>query len=435
VARASVPAAWAILLGVFLAGSVAACGDGSDDGDDAADVVEAVDADASPDDGSPDAEVSGDEAGPPDVEVEASDDAAGPDEVEASDDAGEPDEAEAEVPADVVDEGGGPPAGCVEGDFDPYWGDLHSHTSTSDGEGSPAEAFAYARDVGGLDIMVVTDHCEQLYLGLDLWGECRDAADAANAPGTFVALCGFEYGSGFDSVFRSTGHNNVFFADALFPAVQLDFHDFYASLVGCTQCVGQYNHPLDGPEEHWNHYEYFADVDERICMLEQNSSGDAWSQLFAALDAGYHVSPQYNQDNHSANWGTANDNRSGFWLPALSRVALRGAMLARRTFSTQDKNAWIRMFAEGTCWMGSRLAGVSAVELAVDVEDADPSEGFATIELYGPGQVLLETHDCAGAASCTADFSRTVAGPTYFVARAIETDGQILISAPIWAAP
>ena len=427
-------APWAGLLGAWLVGSLAACGGGgSDDVEDVPDVPDVSDAEVAPDDGPHDADV-GDEAARPDDEVDAGEDVIELDGLE-EDDVEADVEAEADVPEDAAEDGGGPPPGCIEGDFAPYWGDLHAHTSNSDGEGSPAEAFAYARDVGGLDIMAVTDHLEQLYLGFDLWSGCRDAADAANAPGTFVALCGFEYGSGFDSIFRSTGHNNVFFSDGLFPAIQTDFHDFYDSLVGCAQCIGQFNHPLDGSEEHWNHFEYFPDVDERMSLFEQNSAGDAWAQLFLALDAGWHVSPMKNQDNHSANWGTANDNRSGFWLTVLNRPALRTAMLERRTFSTEDKNAWIRMLGAGSCWMGSTLSGVPTLELTVEVEDADPAEGFATIELYGPGQALLASHDCAGAASCTAVFSRTVDAPTYFVGRAIESDGQILIAAPIWAAP
>src|SRR5262245_19598398 len=46
--------------------------------------------------------------------------------------------------------------------YNTYFGFLHSHTRLSDGEGTVAQAYQYARDVGGLDIFAVTDHGELL---------------------------------------------------------------------------------------------------------------------------------------------------------------------------------------------------------------------------------------------------------------------------------
>ncbi len=39
-----------------------------------------------------------------------------------------------------------------------FWGDVHGHTSHSDGKGSLDDYFAYARDVSNLDFVIVTDH-------------------------------------------------------------------------------------------------------------------------------------------------------------------------------------------------------------------------------------------------------------------------------------
>jgi hypothetical protein len=341
-----------------------------------------------------------------------------------------------EIGAEDGDEGGGLPAGCVEGTFQAFWGDLHAHTSNSDGEGTPEEAFAHARDSGRLDIMVVTDHLEQLYLPTDRWGSCRTAADAANVDGSYVAACGFEYGSGFDALFRSTGHNNVFFEDDLFPAIQLDFHDFYADVAGCADCIAQYNHPGDGPEEHWNHWEYAADVDAQMNLYELNAD-PAWDWYFDCLDAGWHVSPMNNQDNHSANWGTANERRSAFWMSGLTRDALHAAMRERRSFATYDANAAIRLTGYGTCWMGSILTGVAtSVPLAVDVDDPDAADGFTALELYGPGGALLSSEDCGGATTCSLSFAVPApTGPQYVLARAEQADGGWAVSAPLWLEP
>lgn len=42
-----------------------------------------------------------------------------------------------------------------------YFGDTHSHTSYSDGTGTPADAF-YARDTAHIDFLAITDHSNSL---------------------------------------------------------------------------------------------------------------------------------------------------------------------------------------------------------------------------------------------------------------------------------
>jgi hypothetical protein len=341
---------------------------------------------------------------------------------------------DAATPPDAARPG---PRGCIQGAFTAFRGNVHAHTGYSDGERTPADAFAHARDVAGLDIQVVTDHLEQLYWPdpWDRWGRCQEQADAADAPGTFLAACGFEYGSGF-SALASTGHNNVFFSPGLFPAVQTDFRDFYRSLAACTECVGQFNHPGDEREQHWNHFEYVPEADVRLQLFELNQGVDAsWDLLFAALDAGWHLSPVSNQDNHSANWGTANDSRTGFYMAALDRESLREAMLARRTFASRDKNADIRVMANGTCWMGSVLEGYPALTLSFEVSDPDEGDGFTDVTFHGPGGAVLHTHPCGGAATCAGALSLDVTAPTYILARAHQEDGDFLVSAPTWARP
>jgi hypothetical protein len=326
------------------------------------------------------------------------------------------------------------PAGCIEGDFFPFWGNLHSHTSYSDGDGIPAEAFAYARDVAGLDMLVVTDHLEQLYFPGDRWNNCRNQADAAYAPGSFLAMCGFEYGSGRYLLIWSSGHNNVFYSDSLFPEIQVDFRNFYNSLVACPMCIGQFNHPGDSEYEHWNHFEYHADTDQRMNLFEFNSD-PAWELYFEALDAGWHVSPMYNQDNHSANWGTANDNRSGLFMSELTREALREAMLDRRSFAATDANAWARMMAESDCWMGSILSGVSSVTIEIEASDADAGDTFSVVEIFGPGRTLMDTLDCGGTETCLASLDVPASPGMYVVARVWQSDGDFIVPAPIWINP
>ena len=59
-----------------------------------------------------------------------------------------------------------------------FFGNLHSHTSYSDGEGTPGETFAWARDTAGYDFYAVTDHAEQLTEAE--WLDTGTQADAYN---------------------------------------------------------------------------------------------------------------------------------------------------------------------------------------------------------------------------------------------------------------
>ena len=123
-----------------------------------------------------------------------------------------------------------------------FHGQLHAHTGFSDGELEPADAFEGARR-WGLDFFAVTDHLEQLTA--DEWRRGREAADAAGAPGTFVALYGFEWG-GFPTVRGWMNHVNVVGTDRL-PSLwsTIGLGRLYEGILGLpgTDVVAQFNHP------------------------------------------------------------------------------------------------------------------------------------------------------------------------------------------------
>lgn len=92
-----------------------------------------------------------------------------------------------------------------------YWGDLHGHSSHSDGTGTPDAYYTYARDAARLDFAVLTDHdhfgVRFLDASPDIWEEIRDAAQRADDPGRFVALLGYEWTSWL------YGHRHVVYFD------------------------------------------------------------------------------------------------------------------------------------------------------------------------------------------------------------------------------
>ena len=78
-----------------------------------------------------------------------------------------------------------------------FWGDLHGHTSLSDGTGTVEDYFIYARDVSALDVVAITDHDHWGILPLDghpeFWEETKTQVRRFHQPGRFITLLGYEW--------------------------------------------------------------------------------------------------------------------------------------------------------------------------------------------------------------------------------------------------
>ncbi len=110
-----------------------------------------------------------------------------------------------------------------------FWGDLHGHTSYSDGSGTPEEAYEFARDVALLDFAALTDHSEMFpRLGdvdlLDRFQNYIDITNEFNDDGEFATIVAMEWTpwiSGRGTSFP-TQHINIYFENDDMP--------FYSSL-------------------------------------------------------------------------------------------------------------------------------------------------------------------------------------------------------------
>jgi hypothetical protein len=79
----------------------------------------------------------------------------------------------------------------VANDLKPFYGNPHSHTSYSDGTGTPEEAYEFGSKVPGLDFLAVTDHgyyfVQTLTDGRDKLAATIEAAQKATT-GSFLAF-------------------------------------------------------------------------------------------------------------------------------------------------------------------------------------------------------------------------------------------------------
>jgi hypothetical protein len=248
--------------------------------------------------------------------------------------------------------------------------DLHNHTLLSDGDGDPEDAFVSMR-AAGLDVAALTDHAtlsdhllgdavtsampagySQLGgLTRDGWRRTGVLADAADRPGAFTALRGFEWSE------PTLGHVNVWFTEEWTDVVDLGTMDpFYRWLSrrsglagladGGADGIAGFNHPGREPGR-FDEFAFDARVRDQMVSLEMFNRRDDYlfegyadgrsSPLCACLNAGWRTGITGVTDEHGVDWGfPEGKGRTGLWVEEHSRAGVLAAMRARRFFATRS---------------------------------------------------------------------------------------------------
>ncbi|MEM2899824.1 MAG: PKD domain-containing protein, partial [Thermoplasmata archaeon] len=141
-----------------------------------------------------------------------------------------------------------------------YIGNLHSHTELSDGEGTPAEAYTYARDIAKIDVLGITDHTNMLTTSE--WTTLKNAASMYTSNGNFVALYGQEFGSLSDF-----GHANIWECPSLCPLNTNDLAGFY-SWLDSQNAISGFNHPSPSYGSNFNDLAYSANAADNMLAIE-----------------------------------------------------------------------------------------------------------------------------------------------------------------------
>lgn len=307
-----------------------------------------------------------------------------------------------------------------------FYGNLHSHTSYSDGSGLPLDAYVYARDVAGLDFLAVTDHIEML-----TWIEFSDGlqkADSLSVDGSFVGFYGYEWTSnyyGHCDAFN-TGEMISASSSSLYPSGWDVFTDFVRDH---PPAFAQFNHPGRSTAfNNWDSFKYLtAAKDSVFPLIEFQTIQQATDFYELALSKGWHLTPVWNQDNHLPDWGTKNAGRAGIWADTLSRASLISAILHRRTFATMDSNACIWIESD-TIPMGSEALYSPSIDFRVVLQDAD-SESWQSVQLVSDIGMLA---NIAWTGNLDTSFVLMCDTLAWIFARATQTDGDMIWSAPVF---
>lgn len=301
------------------------------------------------------------------------------------------------------------------------FGNLHAHTSYSDGSGTPEDAFRMACE-NGLDFFAVTEHNHE---AADGKGDRRDGiviatspqlyagdadslvatADRMNEPGQCVTIYGQEF-----STISQGNHVNVFdvgnvidVADGRFDLLidwlseQRDGADTFPLI--------QFNHPRSGKRaakdygrddfDGGSELAWQQAMAPRVSLIEVfnapalkpgigQRTHDHASQYRQYLNLGFHVAPSVGQDNHYENWGPSTDARIGVVAPEFTRRGIINALRSRHAFASEDKNLKV-IFRSGSALMGDVTdppAIGSELPLTIQISDEDEPDAAYVIDVY-----------------------------------------------------
>ena len=357
-----------------------------------------------------------------------------------------------------------------ESQYQLYFGQLHSHTTYSDGSGTLDSALDYIRSLpasANVQFVAFTDHSNYfdstsaanpegaLYdmslasaSSQKLWSEYKDKVAAFNASQSdVVAIGGFEMtwsgGPGHINTFNTPGivsRNNATLNNKTDYAGMKAYYALLDQAEGADS-ISQFNHPgttfgTFGDFSFWDPV-----TDTRIAMVEVgNGEGQigaggyypSYEYYIMALDKGWHVAPTNNQDNHKGKWGNANDARDVILTDDFSEQGIYEAIRAMRMYATEDKNLAVSYTVNGE-QMGSSITVVpDQLTFDVTVYDPDKSDSISKVELVANSGKVVYTWDdpaqlAAGALTATLspDYS-------YYFVRVTEGDGDLAVTSPVW---
>lgn len=326
-----------------------------------------------------------------------------------------------------------------------FLGDLHNHTSNSDGAGTPAQALA-AGKAAGFDFMAITDH--SYAISDPEWLDTLAAVNAAT-DANFLALRGFEYTQGAE------GHINVYNTDrhAVRTNTGCSYCDFTPNLEPGSTVKGFYQwlaitgtHSIDsaGTVMQFNHpgwinfndWAYHPEVSS-VARLEEVGNGNGTSYMFSepeyirSLDYGWKVGATNNADTHTTYWGVNTEHRTGVLMPTLTKDALLEALRERRTYATEDKNFSLSMKANGL-WMGSEIDNTGQIQFVIDGSDPDSSDLTSLVQLITDQGKVVQQYQPGTAGFTWQPLIHITTGVHYFYVKVTQADGQRIVSSPVW---
>lgn len=348
--------------------------------------------------------------------------------------------------------------------FDPnalnfYYGNLHSHSSYSDGNKddlskTPVDDYAFAKNSRKMDFLGIAEHNHtQAGMRLANWAPGMLAAKNATTS-NFVALYGMEWG-----VISGGGHVLVYGVDSLI-GWEPGEHQIYVPKSTYTGPTGLFNaitrHGLNALATlaHPNSSDYnniataYNALADSAIVGTALESGPAFSTNVTYSDApssmsylnyynrmlarGYRLGASMDHDNHNLTFGRHTQGRLVVLAPSLSENDLLDALKKMRFYASQDSAARITFTLNGQP-LGSVFSGNGIPNISVSGSTTSP---ISTISIIAgrPGDGITPTTlvSTSSGSLTYSDSTLTHLATGYYYADITEADGKRIITSPIW---
>lgn len=337
--------------------------------------------------------------------------------------------------------------------FTPYYGQLHAHTTYSDGQGTGDEAYKQARYEGKADFFALTDHSNWFDNELDsenikavsessseTWKNLHADADKHNVDGEFVAIAGYEMT--WSGSTGGWGHINTFNTPWFVSRTndKMDLKAYYDKLAleENAKSVNQLNHPGKTFGDFADFGFYSEEVDQVVNLIEVgNGEGPirgsgyfpSYEMYTRALDKGWHVAPSNNQDNHKGNFVISNEARTVVLGTELTREGIFDGIQNLRVFATEDSNLSIDYKINGKM-MGSQLENPESLNFNITVEDPNDTDVIGKISIIADGGYVVSEKVFN---SNKAEWNFTIDPQfAYYYVKVAQGDKDLAVTAPIW---
>ncbi len=325
------------------------------------------------------------------------------------------------------------------GGYTVYYGDLHNHSNVSDGTGTPATAYSYAKNTAKLDFFSLADHSGSI--SSTEWTDIKNQANAINQDGVFTAFYGFEWSSGgqyghvavinTDDYCTTTSPTNTFAGLVTWLASRPNGVAFF-NHPGREDAAGlEFSHFTTTPSnqfvgmELWNKGDYFVEYYYNDGYYTNDNNKGYFDE---AITRGWKIGAAGAGDNHSGTWGTAYPARLAILANNLTRTDLLAAMQARRFFSTLDQNLSLSFKINGQEMGSTMIAG----NYSLQIQAADGNnEIFTEVVLFDKNHNIVSTWTPNVTNVNITSTLNTLHGD-YFYVKVKQADGQEAITSPIW---
>ncbi len=330
-----------------------------------------------------------------------------------------------------------------------FWGDLHIHSRLSlcarDRDLDPFDVYVYTRDYENIDFMALTDH--GAHTNHADWFNTMKLASLLNAPGHFTAFLAQEWSSARAYRPDGVGHRNIIYPGA---EVSLWFHphfgmmpaELYKNLSRQGMPAIIIPHQIaDGAGGAWTDWSHSDPAWEPLVEVFQirgsyEYPGAPWMSPQALKQPGSFYQDVLSRGRQVGVLASS-DHGGGHGKVAVfaggpGRQSIFDALKNRRTFGTSNARMFLDFRINGELMGGVTREREGAREIVLRVRAAQP---LREVVVFKNRRKILERSEMVSGTFETAFTDHEAEKPIdWYYLRAIQEDGHIAWSSPVWVA-